>query len=569
MPLKRDATRPIDGPPRASSSGSTGLPTPAGSPCGKLPRATARLRLTAEAQYSLRMGTSEGPRTPDRLAIAVGLLVLLGLGWFRPFRPELPNPNEVSRMYLTLALVDDRRTTIDGPIQRHGMVLDHARRLAHRYSDKAPGVSFLGVPLYVLGHGWVHGDGPDHVLERAHLLLRLSASVLPSALFAALAFGFLAAYLPDRRLRALLLLGLVFATPWRFYGDLLFGHVPAGVMAASSLFCVERAVRGSSRRLLLLSGILAGSTFMIEYLGAVALVGALLLLALHRRLGWSPWLFAGAAGPIALTLAYHQAAFGQALTPGYARIGTGYAALHAQGMWGIGWPTLEALSGLSFSLHRGLFVMAPWLLVGLVGWVKMAKEPTQRPLGVALALTAVGWLLLAAGFPAWEGGGAAGPRHIVATIPLFLVPLAVAMNELTKSGWLLRVALGASALYALALTTQVTSTFLFFQPGRDNPYRDVSLALLRRGICTPSLGAVAGLHGIWGAVPYWLGAAVSAVIATRLLVGRRVVDLIAAGSLALTLYFLILTRAPEAQSQEAEAEVDRLAATLDPPRPGK
>lgn len=508
------------------------------------------------------MGTSEGPRTPDRLAITVGLVVLLGLGWFSPFRSELPNPNEVSRMYLTLALVDDHTTTIDGPIARHGMVLDHARRGAHRYSDKAPGLSFIGVPLYALGHGWVQGEGPSQVLKRAHLLMRLSASVLPSALFAALAFGFLATYLPDRKLRALLLLGLVFATPWRFYGDLLFGHVLAGVLAAGSLYSVERAVRRDRPRLLLLAGLLAGSCVMVEYLGAVVLLGALLLVALHRRTQWTTWLIAGAAGPIALTMVYHQAAFGRALTPGYARIGTGYSTLHAQGMWGVGWPSLEALSGLNFSLHRGLFVIAPWLLFALLGWVKMAKEPTQRPLGIALALTAVGWLLLVAGFPGWEGGGAAGPRHIVATIPLFLVPLAVATEQLCKAGALLRSLFAGSILHALALTSLVTSTFLFFQPERDNPYRDISLALLRRGICTPSL---LGLYGIWGALPYWLGATALAIAATRLLVGRRARDAVAAWSLAGAVFVLVLTRAPEAHDQEAEAEVDQLAATLDPP----
>src|SRR5262245_57034982 len=54
-------------------------------------------------------------------------------------------PNERTRMYLTVALVDHGTFAIDAPLQRFGRVYDLARFGGHYYTDKAPGASLLAV----------------------------------------------------------------------------------------------------------------------------------------------------------------------------------------------------------------------------------------------------------------------------------------------------------------------------------------------------------------------------------------------------------------------------------------
>ena len=55
----------------------------------------------------------------------------------------LRSPNELVRVYLTRALVDEGTVAIDTPVRTFGPLADLARRDGVTYSDKAPGLSLL------------------------------------------------------------------------------------------------------------------------------------------------------------------------------------------------------------------------------------------------------------------------------------------------------------------------------------------------------------------------------------------------------------------------------------------
>lgn len=69
--------------------------------------------------------------------------VALGYSWMSP---EISAPNERSRLYLTLSIIESGTLRIDGPVKKYGKHFDLASRDGHYYSDKAPASSIIAIP---------------------------------------------------------------------------------------------------------------------------------------------------------------------------------------------------------------------------------------------------------------------------------------------------------------------------------------------------------------------------------------------------------------------------------------
>ena len=145
------------------------------------------------------------PTTPyGRTALSLLLLAVLYL-WVFPFHDVVRNPNENVRVYMTVAIVDDRTFAINRIEGAWGYVNDKAVRLGRLYSSKAPGTSYLGVPFYwaltkltrqdshvravvapapaVPGRPAPPAPKPPIDRTRVMYVLRLFSNVLPARLF--------------------------------------------------------------------------------------------------------------------------------------------------------------------------------------------------------------------------------------------------------------------------------------------------------------------------------------------------------------------------------------------------
>jgi len=70
-----------------------------------------------------------------------------------PYLPRVRNPNENTRTYTTMAVVEDHTFCVDLPVQHYGATGDLARvpkpdGTSHLYSVKAPGNTYLAIPVY-------------------------------------------------------------------------------------------------------------------------------------------------------------------------------------------------------------------------------------------------------------------------------------------------------------------------------------------------------------------------------------------------------------------------------------
>lgn len=410
-------------------------------------------------------------------APVLGPLVLAALCSYAYFIGP-PAWNQNSRLALTRALVEHRTTQIDA---YHPTTGDKSLRGGHFYSDKAPGASLLALPAYALVFAATRlggGEQPEFrvvpldpaaelagqvpeadarapgdrlAYNQAYRTALYVCRLLSTSLLAAV--GVAALYLlalgplrgasrstPAARgaaARVALLYGL--ATPAFVYSTALYGHQPcADLLLLGLALALLTGETSRPRAAALLCGLCLGLAVVCEYPAAVPVALLFGFVAWHRGPRFAAWTALGGL-PCALGLAaYHVAAFGHPLKTGYDFV---YLAEFAEGMrvnYGIHAPDPAVLLELLFGRFRGLFYLAPVLILAAWGLVAQALRPAPKDMSsrtwperqVAwLGLAIVGfYLALSSGYYMWDGGAAVGPRHCVPMLPFLALGLAPALR---------------------------------------------------------------------------------------------------------------------------------------------
>lgn len=462
-----------------------------------------------------------------------------------------PAWNQNSRLALTRALVERGQVTID---EWHATTGDKSFRDGHFYSDKAPGVSLLSlVPygLFVAQRRMSGGELPDVrvvpldpaiaaanqapapedrepgdvlVYNPAHrfalwwcrFVVISLPSVLAGLLGYLLCFEQLRVRVPEplARVQASTIAALwLLATPALGYACGLYGHQIVAALLFSSFALV--VLQPSTRKpgLPLAIGTMLGWAVLCEYTAAVPVVMIVAWIAWRRGVRFATWTAIGGL-PWALVLAgYHQWAFGSPLKTGYDFV---YLEEFAEGMavnYGIGPPRLDVLGQLLFGSYRGLFYLAPVLLLAAWGlplaWLEASRgRPSEAPdehrsstplrrmdLLLAAAMV-VFYLLLNSGYYMWDGGAALGPRHAVPMLPFLCLGF---MPALARVPWATLVLGAVSCLQIVLITAAAPEA-----PSYGNPLWSYAVPRL---FSEPSpggattLGHLLGLPGPLALVP--------------------------------------------------------------------
>ncbi len=257
-----------------------------------------------------------GPRAPTtsyaRTALSVLLLAVLYL-WVFPFHDVVRNPNENVRVYMTVAIVDDHTFAINRIEGAWGYVNDKAIRAGRLYSSKAPGTSYLGVPVYWALTRLTHRDShvvaapapapvapgrrpppaPRQPIDRAQVMyiLRLFSTAFPGLLFGWFWHRFLAARTTSATVRE----AVFFST---MAGSSLFAYSVVFVSHAQNAYCFGAALMalatvresdagdvaaGSSPRVrfgwMFLAGLFGAGATLFEYPAAIASAAVALWIA--------------------------------------------------------------------------------------------------------------------------------------------------------------------------------------------------------------------------------------------------------------------------------------------------
>jgi hypothetical protein len=468
-------------------------------------------------------------RTRDALLCAL-VLLQLAYSWMYS---QISVPNERTRVYLTLAIVDDGTLAIDGPVRRFGPVYDLANFRGHYFTDKAPGASLLAVPVYALARLWKPAAAFSAVdvinLVRTYLMLP----------FGLLGFVLLRSLLRSLRISELTLdvtsLSFSLGSSMLHYSAAFYSHAIVAVLALAVLRCLSWAgvllatasePRSSERHRalgLLTGGACAGLCGLTEYQAVVlaALLG--LPIVLNRRpsrlrdLLW----FGFGALPFALALlVYNAQAFGGAFALSYQHlVGASLQGLHGEGLVGATYPHWGALVGLLIAQHRGLFVTAPFVGLGFVG-LAFGKRLMPRALWITSCCSVAYFVLIVASSSVWYGGWSFGPRLLLPVTGLLALAAAFAM-EAWQSNPFAQGVFRAAAVVGVLYQQAVHATFPELPPEFTRPLPDAVLPLLRVGAAAPNLACKLLPLGPGNWIPLaGLVACTVAVLLRRGLVGR-------------------------------------------------
>lgn len=448
-----------------------------------------------------------------------------------------PAWNQNSRFALTRALVEHRTTIID---PYHTTTGDKSRRDGHFYSDKAPGTSLLAAPAYALYYGagrLVGAERPDVRLApldprepsrdpedkqpgdrlaynqayRTGLYISRLGSVSAATVLATAALYLLALARTGERRVALAIAAIwALATPALVYGAAFYGHQ---LCADLLLLGFAGIMLGhGSRAMAFGSGLCLGLAVLCEYPAAVPVALLWLFGAWRRGPRFALWSALGGLPAAAALAAYHTVAFGHPLKTGYDFV---YLEEFAEGMrvnYGIHAPDPQVLLEILFGAYRGLFYLAPVLLLAPWGFLMELRGFPPAPAGMsdrpwpirpvtALSIAIVAfYLLLNAGYYMWDGGAAIGPRHCVPMLPFMALALAPALRTVPRA----TVALGLlSGLQAIVLASAAPEAPQFGDPLWSHAWPRLWEASTGYG-GSANLGRMLGLPGPLSLVPLLL-----------------------------------------------------------------
>jgi hypothetical protein len=383
--------------------------------------------------------------------------------------------NENSRLDLVRAIVDDHTIAID---RYHENTGDKAFFGDHYYSDKAPGLSLLAVPIYALVRLFRQFVWTDHDLV-------VMASYVTTILTVGLAGAGtgLLIHRAARRLGAAPAGALIAATAYGLgtiafpLSTMFFGHVLAGFLLFYAFLlaweCKAEPVRWKSVAVPLLLGF----AVLVELPTAPAAAGLALYHTGRKPTRRGLLVLALAALPLVALLLYFTAAFHNPFRVGYDVLAdpSSRDEMHTHGIVGMTYPHVAVMAELLMGRFRGLLPYSPILLLAFPGFFSAVSreaptdgappdvvEVRRQAAKVALGVS-VYFLVFVSSYTWWQGGSSFGSRHLAPALPFFALPIALVAG---------RRPLLASALLApsIAIMLVVTSVQPKVSERLHNPF---------------------------------------------------------------------------------------------------
>jgi hypothetical protein len=442
-----------------------------------------------------RAGVPEAGRGMERHLVWV--LVSLAYLTVFPYYQRINNPNENARIWMVRAIVEHHELSINRTSQELGYVNDKVIVNGRLYSGKAPGASFVGVPIYAAQRTLARWFGLPPLSQGAiTLALRLFGVSLPLTIFLFFYARYVERLTGSAAARDLLVVGLGLGTILYPYGVIFVGHALAAALCFSGFMLVSlEPARAPRRRRLAWAGALVGLSVLFEYqVGIAAAVVSLYAVARHRR--EAVFFVLGALPAVVLFGAYHAVVFGRPWELPFAHIeNPEFARLPGQ----VHHPDPHVIGAVLFSVDLGLFAFSPFLLVGLAGAATLLVRG-ERLEGATILLVLAGMVAFLSSLPSWHAGWCVGPRYISVVAPFLCAGIAYAWRR-TRRVFLLSALTAGLVIPSVLLNVVSGAVYPHYPEAFNNPVFDLTLPLLGDGFVPYSLGWLLRLPGLWSLAP--------------------------------------------------------------------
>lgn len=424
-----------------------------------------------------------------------------------PYFDQLRSANEMPRILMTQEMVERGTFSLDRRVGEMGSTLDLSRGPdGHLYPNKAPGPSLLAVPAYLVCKALGFTS-----LRACAWAFRVTAVTLPALLFLPFFYRLTRRFAPEEPARRTALAAYALGSPALPYGLLFFSHQLAAACAGAAFVAAVALVRREGRHepdAAAATGLFAASAVMMDYQAAMAsaAVGLYVLIRGQRRARNLLLMAAGALPPVAAMATYHKICFGSVLKTGYA---FSFDTVTRQGFMGMVGPSRESAFSTFFMPANGIVVLAPWIVLALVGAVAIARDPEARARVGAEALV-VGavfatYLLFVSSLVPYmaRGGWCVGPRYLTVSLPFagWLAAAGFAAADRRKVTSVLAQALAVAGCIVYLV---VITTYPHWPDQLRNPLYELAFPLLQHGYAVHSVGTALGLRGIWAVLPLYL-----------------------------------------------------------------
>ncbi len=460
----------------------------------------------------------------DPVAWAILILVWFSCAWFGSWEF---NPNNAVRMFATLSLVEDHDATID---EFAHLTIDKAHFGEHYYSDKAPGMTVLGMPAVAIAdavsgqsaHDFVPGFENREFNRFLKIRIRLVAvtvCALLTALAAMLLYDLVRGVTGNGEAGAVAAMAFGLGTTMWGWSTTMFGHAPVAALLMVATWGVWRGTGpGRSRAHAVVAGLALGWAVLIEHSALIAglpVAGFALwrLRDLPRADAGRTIGIAVAAGATALMVlvGYNLMAFGTVFRLGYSGV-TDFAGMQ-EGLFGLTYPKPRVLFELIFGERRGMLWVAPILIVAPFGLAMLVRAPATKAIGWLGVAGAVVPFLINASYYYWDGGNATGPRHALPAVGFLCVGIGMFWAQ---AGRWSRMAVAALLAGSVVLNMAIASAEI--TAPQDEP-RALAVAVFAARFDPGYLRTVADE---WLGFTPWQGLAIWAVVAGVLTVGLAV-----------------------------------------------
>ncbi len=376
-------------------------------------------------------------RTLAGRCLLLWLVCMVTYGYFS----SVINGNVQTRTALALSLAEQHVVNINAQAR---FTTDKAFVDGNYYSDKAPGLSLLSVPIALAlskvfdpggqGDAWVRSDALSPKYGMLVFLLNLLTVGLISsfAVVATYRWNVLHGISQTGAMLAAVTLG--FATPALGWATMFFGHMASGSLLLVGFFGLTRASESAAyTRAPLLgfgAGLALGAAFTIEFPAgpAVAIIGiACACAAIPAADRWIRIgrVFVPAAIGLLLAIAplplYNDYAFHSAFKLGYESVQS-FPGMK-EGFFGVRLPNPWVAAQLIGGLYRGLLPLSPVLLLFPFAAFVAAQNRSLRLSAIVGGLVFLYYLAMNSGYFYWDGGYSTGPRHMLPALPFMTLLL--------------------------------------------------------------------------------------------------------------------------------------------------
>lgn len=392
--------------------------------------------------------------------LALFTVVICYFGYTTLFNDYWGNPNEKSRIYSAVALVEfgqfnfepvfgdgegelEWPTTIDKAVGADGLT----------YSDKFPLTVLLAVPVYaLLKVGYLIG-GVEPQLYPTMIWFRIWYGLVPFLLSLLFLYKLLIKELSAEKTYLLLFI-YTFATMNFSFSFMAMDHM------ISELLLILRIWAWREKRSGFLVGVFALTTVMLIPIDVMFLIYIAVTAKDKKQV---LFFLLGGLPSVAVYAGYHWAVFGTPFTVSY---------LHVEKTVGIREPfyhiTWKKIWGTFFSPVRGFFFYSSVFLFAVPGIVKKFKDKDESAwimLGVI-----VYYFTFNIGYREWHHGWTPGLRHFIPMIPVFMLFLGRELKDWeTKPGWYKFLFITALTL-SIFLNLLPKMSYVFYPSRIANPH---------------------------------------------------------------------------------------------------